>query len=124
MRYCERCREAEAVIALSRPGGSGPEERLCLPCAQARLADAWGWTGDFSPARLLLGMRRSLRGREPAARWDEAFCPRCGTALADYKDTGMLGCADCYESFAHFLEEVVRELHGAAYHRGDMAPDR
>lgn len=39
-------------------------------------------------------------------------CPSCGLSAALLHDTGRMGCARCYETFADMVAEAVRELHG------------
>ena len=46
-------------------------------------------------------------------------CPRCGAGLADFRETGRLGCGECWVTFAGPLTDLVRRLHGAARHTGE-----
>ncbi len=48
-------------------------------------------------------------------------CPVCGTTYAEYRTTGLLGCADCYSAFREELMPVIRYMHGSTRHAG-VAP--
>ncbi len=48
-------------------------------------------------------------------------CPACGTTYAEYRATGLLGCADCYSAFREKLMPVIRYMHGSTRHAG-VAP--
>jgi protein arginine kinase activator len=41
---------------------------------------------------------------EPDGEHMEHFCETCGTTLTDLKESGLVGCADCYQAFADHLE--------------------
>ncbi len=39
----------------------------------------------------------------------EKVCPKCGTALSEFKRTGLVGCAHCYEVFR---DDILPSLTG------------
>jgi protein arginine kinase activator len=39
-------------------------------------------------------------------------CPACGFQFPLFKQTGRLGCPQCYQSFAALLEPVIHSIHG------------
>jgi protein arginine kinase activator len=45
-------------------------------------------------------------------------CPSCNTSRLDFERSGLLGCSECYESFADDLHVLMRRLHGATQHLG------
>lgn len=45
-------------------------------------------------------------------------CPVCGYTLADFRHTGLLGCADCYEAFREELLPTIRYVQGKLQHAG------
>ena len=49
-------------------------------------------------------------------------CPGCGLDFGKFKQTGRLGCGDCYETFRPQLDWILDELHGASRHVG-CTPD-
>ncbi len=55
-----------------------------------------------------------------ASAENEAVCPKCGRSYRDFKKTGKLGCATCYETFFSALEPTIKQLHGTAVHTGKI----
>ena len=43
-------------------------------------------------------------------------CPTCQSTWKDFEDTGLLGCEDCYKTFAMQLTRMLREGHDAPLH--------
>ncbi len=48
-------------------------------------------------------------------------CPVCGTRYADYRRTGLVGCATCYDVFKELLLPVIRSIQGKDTHVGAAA---
>lgn len=100
---CDNCRKKFAVHTVN----SGESElHLCSDCFE-RLGYAAGFVGEdifeqFCP-----------KGEEEKRR-----CPACGTSLAEYSRTGLVGCAACYEAFREELSPVIARIHGRTQHTG------
>ncbi len=45
-------------------------------------------------------------------------CPRCGLQYSSFKETGRLGCSECYTAFQFQLRPLLRRIHGDTRHRG------
>ena len=39
-------------------------------------------------------------------------CSVCGLTAAELRDTGRMGCARCYDTFADMVAQAAKELHG------------
>src|ERR1051325_3908863 len=50
---------------------------------------------------------------------DGLRCPECGSTLRDFRDSGRLGCDQCYVSFDVHLRDLLRRLHGSSQHVGE-----
>jgi len=46
-------------------------------------------------------------------------CPACSSTLRDFRDSGRLGCDQCYVSFDAHLRDLLRRLHGSSQHVGE-----
>jgi protein arginine kinase activator len=46
-------------------------------------------------------------------------CPRCGGSLQDFRESGRLGCSECYRCFEVPLRDLLRRLHGSTHHMGE-----
>ncbi len=93
---CSVCKKNEGVYAVA--GEDGEEMLLCGDC-YARL----GAAAEYA----------ALSGAEEGGR-----CPVCGRTFADYKRTGLVGCAQCYTAFREELLPVIRRMHGKTVHMG------
>ena len=113
---CDECGEREAVVHLTQiVNEQVTTVHLCEKCAAER--------GVESPAQLTkspLGSFLAAMGKPGATvATDEASCPGCGATLADFRDSGRLGCATCYQTFGGQLRDLLRRLHGSTAHVGE-----
>ena len=115
---CERCGEREAVVHLHQvAGGEVTKVHLCEPCAAEQ-----GITGAEAVSKTPLGQLVAALGKpaEAGAEAGAEACPACGATLEDFRTTGRLGCAECWNAFAGPLRGLLRRLHGATHHRGEQ----
>ncbi len=121
MKRCSQCGEREGVIDLTHIEGTEVRTlHLCAKCAAEK--------GIQTPAALAdtpLGGLLAALGGDPVSPIGavpdpvvESACPRCGATLQDFRETGRLGCGECYVAFAEPLRELLRRLHGSAHHTG------
>ena len=115
---CENCREREAVIHLTQiVNNSVTTMHLCEPCAAEKGVE----TGQ-SVAKFPLGDFLATLGKggaaEPAEAGLDVPCPTCGSTMRDFRQTGRLGCANCYGAFEGQLRDLLRRLHGSTRHEG------
>jgi protein arginine kinase activator len=47
-------------------------------------------------------------------------CPNCGMHYSTFRETGRLGCADCYNAFGSKLRPLLRRIHGSTRHVGKL----
>lgn len=85
---------------------------LCESCAQAKgVTDPEG----FSLADLLAKTNQAPESRDP-----QITCPDCGLSTADFRRTGRLGCASCYQSFIPLVRPVLEDMHAGTAHKGKV----
>jgi len=114
---CEVCGKRAATIRYAEMvDGELSTWNLCEECAREK-----GVTGALSSfATPIVNVLMGLLG-EPAERdADEpvSACPRCGMSYQDFRRTGRLGCAACYDTFSHELKPLLRRIHGSTQHTG------
>jgi protein arginine kinase activator len=119
---CEQCREREAVIHLTQIVNEQVTTlHLCERCAAEKGVESPG-----AQPKTPLGTFLAAMGQEPeptqAPRVDT--CSRCGGSLQDFRESGRLGCSDCYRSFEVPLRDLLRRLHGSTHHMGERYADR
>jgi protein arginine kinase activator len=113
---CDVCKTNEASVFLTQiVEGKMQKVNLCESCSKAKGVD--DPTG-FALADLLLGLGAAQeieRGAGTSQR-----CPACGFSQADFKKTGRLGCAQCYETFAEGLNSLLKAMHKGTQHTGKV----
>lgn len=118
---CDNCKERDAIINLTQvEHDSKVTLHLCEQCAQQKGVETGGAVlksplGNFLGAVVKSGSAGAL---VPAAG-DGLRCPACGSTLRDFRDSGRLGCAECYVSFDAHLRDLLRRLHGSSQHVGE-----
>lgn len=85
---------------------------LCESCAQKKgVTDPEGFSlvDLFSTAPAVVSSEKiQLR------------CPKCGLSTAEFRRTGRLGCADCYEVFNSLLLPMLEDMHEGTTHKGKV----
>lgn len=52
----------------------------------------------------------------------DRVCPRCGTKLSEFVDSGFVGCSQCYRVFKEDALELAANVHGRTAHIGKTPP--
>ena len=112
---CDLCKEGEAVIQLTEIQGSGVRQlHLCEKCAAER-----GVETTINAAKPQINnFLQTIHEQMPGAKGEAAQCQFCSGTLADFRATGRLGCAHCYETFESSLRDLLRRVHGNSRHIG------
>ncbi len=112
---CDNCKKNDATVHLTQiVDGKTLKIDLCESCAkESGVQD----TAGFSLADLLVGLGAGdeIKTEGPGAR-----CPTCGLTQADFKKTGRLGCATCWETFAAGLAPLLKAMHKGDHHIGKV----
>ena len=106
---CHLCQKNEATVHFTEIVEDKMQKvDLCEACSKDKgLAENTGST----LADLLLGLATSSH---------EVKCPGCGLTQADFKKSGRLGCAQCYQAFAEGLESLLKSMHKGIKHVGKV----
>ena len=124
---CELCGEEPATMHLLRVvDGTVSHTHLCARCAEGVAEQTEGLALVLAVPSVFRGLsKRSSGDQEEAAGGastsrEETFCGACGTTLSDLKESGMVGCANCYRVFADQLEASVRREAEPIEHLGKV----
>lgn len=76
---------------------------------------------NFTFQNLIAGLLEGDPGvyQQPTAG-KELYCPHCGLTFTDFRNTGLLGCADCYTNFQSGLEPLLKRVQGSTNHIGKV----
>jgi protein arginine kinase activator len=117
---CDNCGEREAAIHLTQiVNNSVTTLHLCEQCAAERGVETGASVAKFPLGDFLASLGKTAGG-EQAEVAPGVACPFCGGTLKDFRDTGRLGCAECYTTFEPHLRDLLRRLHGSSQHAGEQ----
>lgn len=114
---CNQCNRPATVHLKEIRGGKVFEKDLCEQCA-AKLGNAQG--KGHTPINDLLSefvLKHSGVQTEPPAS-----CEQCGITWAEFRQSGLLGCAMDYDLFERDLTPLIQRAHEGATHHLGKAP--
>lgn len=113
---CSNCGQVATVHLTQIINNKIIKVDLCESCAQTN-----GVTDPeaFSLTELL----QKTHGAGPPSVEPQLDCPDCGLTTADFRRTGRLGCASCFEVFAPLLRPALEDMHMGTQHQGKV-PER
>jgi protein arginine kinase activator len=118
---CDNCKERDAVINLTQvEHDSKVTLHLCEQCAQQKGVETGGTVLKSPLGGFLTALGKGGGGAAllPSAT-DGLRCSACGATLRDFRDSGRLGCDQCYITFDFHLRDLLRRLHGSSQHVGE-----
>lgn len=131
---CQKCNLKPATVFITQTVNNKTTQiHLCEECAgeQTALGGMSPFSITMDPSSMLKDFFSTLfPGFEPALAPGEpepssgrvppgdptAQCPACGFQFPLFKQSGRLGCPQCYRSFAALLEPVITSIHGKVVH--------
>ncbi len=112
---CDNCQERDAVVNLTKvKDGTVRQQHLCERCAAEQGVE----TTVATPKPALSDFLQAVNQQAVAAPGDQSACHFCGATARDFRQSGRVGCARCYNAFERSLRELLRRLHGNAKHTG------
>jgi protein arginine kinase activator len=121
---CDQCREREAVIHLTQIVNEQVTTlHLCERCAAEKGVESPGGVAKTPLGSFLAAMGKGPEQPAASARVGDA-CHRCGATLQDFRESGRLGCPECYRTFESPLRDLLRRLHGSTHHMGERYVER
>jgi protein arginine kinase activator len=115
---CQICGKSDATVHFTEIQDNKMSEiHVCDRCAEEKGMHASAKKHKFDIADLLAGMVDGMTSTEEE-RVGHVQCPRCGMLYSAFKETGRLGCAECYTAFQFQLRPLLRRIHGDTRHKG------
>ena len=118
---CSQCQEREAVVHLTQIADNQVVTvHLCERCAAEKGVESASNLGKTPIGSFLATMGQGLGTQVASPKEGERVsCEACGATLNDFRETGRLGCGECYRTFAGPLRDLLRRLHGSSRHLGE-----
>ena len=115
---CQICGKNPATVHFTEIHDNKMSEiHVCERCAEEKGMHTPAQQHKFEIADLLAGMVDAMTQTDEE-RVGHVQCPRCGLLYSSFKETGRLGCAECYTAFQFQLRPLLRRIHGDTRHRG------
>ncbi len=116
---CEDCHKREAQVNIHQIVNNEKKSlHLCKQCAAARGFHSPLDNIPFPLAEILSSLAANAFSAGKDQTQDTITCPTCGLSFESFTRQGRFGCGDCYRTFRHRLEPIMRKIHGASLHRG------
>lgn len=118
---CEECGANPAVFHfVTIKNGERSERDLCPACMAKYKKQLPGLD-----IKNLAGILNNLIEGKPGSRKEKLdpetaaiTCEQCGMTYGEFKQCGMLGCAECYRSFREPMTALLQRIHGNTQHAG------
>lgn len=119
--YCEECKQKPAAVHLTQVfNGTIMQSHLCEECAAKKGGFIFDPGSKFSIPNLLSSIFGSSCNVDIAPVAEAGPCPNCGMNFYSIRETGKLGCSECYKVYEQELEPTLRRIHGNSQHMGKI----
>lgn len=122
---CQECGVRPATVHVTQVVNQNKTTKhLCRQCAEAQHELEFFLEPPISIHHLMSGFLEQaaeagmMPGRRSVQKEPGNVCPGCGLTYRQFVRSGLLGCGQCYETFAPALEAVMRRVHGGTRHVG------
>lgn len=121
MELCERCKKAQATFHMTDIDVSGAkrERHLCEHCAieQGLLQVA---KPSVNINDILENFVTTSKGGSSALA--NLVCDECGISYVEFRNQGLLGCANDYDAFEEQLARLLERAHDGGTHHVGKSP--
>jgi protein arginine kinase activator len=115
---CDECREKNAVVFLKLAVNNKVKELHLCPACAAKKGMGFGLeTGAFNISDIVGNMSGYFKDFLPPEK-KTLRCGACGLKYSEFKESGRLGCPECYAGFEAQLTELMSRIHGSSQHTG------
>lgn len=117
---CEECSNNSATVHLTKiVNGKVSKLHLCGVCAKKH--NNFDYDSTFSIHNFLTGLLDSSQeGTVKVGTTEANQCTKCGMSYGKFRQTGRLGCSQCYKSFKERLSPLFKRIHGHDSHVGKV----
>jgi protein arginine kinase activator len=116
---CDQCGSGEAVVHLTQIVNNQMSTfHLCEKCAAEKGLETTPEAVNFPLTDFLAQMGEGEPVSSESGK--DLRCSFCGLTFQDFRDTGRLGCPQCYASFEAPLRGLLRRIHGGTQHMGKV----
>lgn len=119
---CMVCNKTPATVHVTRiVNNQITEGHYCANCAsQKTQSGSISQNNSADILNSLMNLGGEMESAAPLKKVTIASktCECCGLTYQRFKETGKLGCPECYSTFKDSLRDLLRRMHGSAQHQG------
>jgi protein arginine kinase activator len=117
---CDQCDQEATVHELKVVAGKRMERHLCERCARKQgIAVQPQAVPVAELLEKMIQQQVSTPAKPAAPPARSTVCPACATTYAEFRQTGLLGCPECYRAFESQLGPLLERAHeGGTAHAG------
>ena len=109
---CEVCKKNDATIHITKiVNGVKYEFNACEKCAKEKGDFNFSGQVDFSSPftfqNILSGIMDYIGTTNQPEKSSDISCSNCGATYGEFKQRGLVGCSQCYESFLHMCSSPL-----------------
>lgn len=126
MDRCERCNKYQANVHIVKVfDGMKKELNICEKCAKElgefNLNSVLDVDNTFS-LNILSGLVEYFNNNQPSSviKVNDSECSKCKTTYAEFKNSGFLGCDECYKQFSKILAIFIKRVQKGMEHAGKI----
>lgn len=114
---CERCGKNEANVHITKiVNGIKQDMDICDKCVvesgELNFSGTMVMPVDLTFQNVLSGIMDYINQPIQSTLKEEYVCPTCGTTYDDFKNSGLLGCSECYKYFTLSIIPVIKRVQG------------
>lgn len=118
-RKCDLCDQPATHHSVEIIKGQKIEKHLCEHHAQQ---EGMAVKAVHTPINELL--TNFVKLHSGAATQQELVCETCGLTFADFRESSLLGCPNCYKAFEQLLGPLLERAHDGGTHHLGKVPRR
>ena len=112
---CEKCNQQRASVHITQiRNNKKVSYHLCGDCAREHTLTGINLLPIPEPEEFLASEVLEQEAAGPV------ICPGCGQSYDSFKETGRLGCAECYTTFENKLTPLLKKIQSGAGHVGKV----
>lgn len=117
---CERCKKSEATVHITRVvNGNRQDHHYCEVCATTQ--ENIDFDTPFAANSFLTSLIESIQSTPIKVNYIKTTtCSKCGMNYGRFKQTGRLGCDECYRAFEDKLMPLIKRVQGFDRHTGKV----
>ncbi len=126
MDRCERCNKYKANVHIIKVfDGIKKELSICEKCAKELGEFNLNYMVNVEDAfslNILGGLLEYFNNNQQSSviKINDSKCMNCGTTYAEFKNSGLLGCDECYNQFIKILTIFIKRVQKSSEHIGKI----